>query len=183
MKKDNRWIHGKRKFVGPALPKNLKGVTCCLFQEAVFDIKVGKEIYLAILEKSDYSETYGSLKDIKLFCNTGVGRTTHGIIIFIIFSVYNESNHISDYELFLNPHNMKTINMISSLGQQLYLKVVVYNSEQDHLCNLFILENVFGFDELPGNLAQVIDKEDQGNFAKAKEEFINRYTLQDLLKM
>jgi len=169
--------------VAPPLPKNFKSATGCLFQEAIFDTKVGTEIYLAILEESDYSETLGSLKDINLFCKTGVGRTAHGMVAFLIFNVYNKSYHISDYELFLNPHNMKTINMLFSLGQQSYLKVVIYDSERDRLCNLFELENVFGFDEFVGTLAQVIGNEVQGDFSKAKEEFTNRYTFEDLLEM
>ena len=73
--------------------------------------------------------------------------------------------------------------MLSSLGQQSYLKVVIYDSERDHLCNLFELENVFGFDEFVGTLAQVIGNEVQGDFSKAKEEFTNRYTFEDLLEM
>lgn len=105
------------------------------------------------------------------------------MVAFLVFNVYNKSNHISDYELFLNPHSMKTINLLSSLGLQSYLKVVIYDSERDCLCNLFELENVFGFNEFVGTLAQVIGNEVPGDFKKAKEEFMKRYSLEELLKM
>jgi len=97
--------------------------------------------------------------------------------------MYDISKHLSDYELFMNPHNMKTINILSSLGMQSFLKVVIYDSERDCVCNLFDIANSFGFSEYVGTLAQVIGNEDPGDFSKAKEEFMNKYTLNDLLKM
>jgi len=100
MHKDNRWVHGKREFAAPALPDNLKGVTGCLFQEAIFDPKIGSEYYLAILEESDYCETLGSLESINLFCTTGVGRTNNGVVAFLIFS-------LSDITYIPHPKNMK----------------------------------------------------------------------------
>jgi len=183
MHKDNRWIHGKRTFVAPPLPKNLKGATGCLFQEAIFDPKVGSEIYLAILEEPDYCETLGSLERIDMFCKTGVGRTNNGMVVFLILRLFERNEHLSDYELFLNPHNMKTINMLSSLGLQSFLKVVIYDSKRDRVCNLFEIVNSFGFSEFVGTLAQVIGNEKQGDFSKAQEEFMSEYTLSDLLEM
>jgi len=183
MRKNNRWVHGKREFVAPPLPNNLKYATGCLLQEAIFDHEVGSEIYLAILEEPDYCETYSSLERINLFCKTGAGRTNNGIVAFVIFSLLEENKHLADYELFLNPHNTKTIEMLSSLGLQSFVKVVIYDSQRDRVCNLFDIENSFGFSEFVSSLAQVIRNERRRDFAKAKEEFMNKYSLKDLLEM
>ena len=183
MHKDNLWVHGKREIVAPPLPDNLKYANGCLFQEAIFDHKVGSEIYLAILEELDYCETYGSLERIKIYCKTEAGRTNNGIIAFAIFSLLNRNEHLSDYELFLNPHNIKTLNMLSALGLQSFLKVVIYDSQRDRVCNLFEIDNSFGFSEFTSTLEQVIGNEQQGDFSKAKKEFMKKYTLNDLLEM
>ena len=72
MHKDNRWLHGKHTFVAPPLSKNLKGATGCLFQEAIFDPKVGSEIYLAILEETDYL-----LSNQQIFPTRNLKKTRH----------------------------------------------------------------------------------------------------------
>ena len=114
MRKYNKWLHGKIEFVAPALPKDLRGRTGCIFQKGVFDSKVGDEIFLLILEDKEFSMVLSKFLSFNLFCKTGVARTDYGLVAFLVFSVYDGPKYVSAYELFLNPHNMETIRMLSS---------------------------------------------------------------------
>lgn len=167
MIKDNKWLHGKHEFIAPFLAKELKGAMGCFFQEGVFDPEVREEIYLIILEDHQFSENLASLKSFNLFCKNGVGRTSYGVVAFLVFSVYDSSEYISAYELFLNPQKMETIRLLSSLGLQPHLKVIIFDSERDCLRDLLEFENVFAFQDFVGTLAQVIGSEPEGDFSKA----------------
>ena len=183
MLKKNKWTHGKHEFVAPPLPKELLGATGCLLNEVIFDPRVGKEVFLTIYETQEYSKSLASLGGFNLFCKSGILRTSHGTIAFLLFSVYDRSDYISSYELFLNPFNTKTIQLLSSLGQQTHLKVVIYDSEVDCLRDLVEFENVFGFSEFVGILAQVIGHEPEIDFTKGQQEAMSKYTIEDLLKL
>lgn len=183
MLKKNKWTHGKHGFVPPPLPKELLGATGCLLIEAIFDPHVGKEVLLAICENQEYSKSLASLGGFNLFCKSGVIRTSHGTIAILLLSVYDRSEYICSYELFLNPFNVKTIQLLSSLGQQTHLKVVIYDSEVDSLRDLVEFENVFGFSEFVGELAQAIGHEPEIDFTKAQEEAMSKYTIEGLLKL
>jgi len=43
-------------------------------------------------------------------------------------------------------------------------------------------ENLFGFSKIAGTITQVIGHEKKGDFGKARQELMSRYTIDDLLK-
>lgn len=167
----------------PPLPREQLGITGCRFEEGIFDSNVGSEFFLTIFENEQYSEALANLGSFKLFCRSGVVRTDHGVVVFLLFSIYDQSEYFSSYELFLNPYEMGTIRLLSSLGQQTHLKVILYDSEENHLRDMIELENIYGFSDIAGKIAQVIGHEKEGDFLKAQQELMNRYTIDDLLKL
>lgn len=181
MKKDNRWTHGKVEFVAPPLPPALQGVTGCSFQEAIFDPNVGNEIYLAIFEESQYAHGLAKLRQFDLFCKTGVVRTSHGPLAFALFTVYDGKEYNSAYELFLDPYEGETIRLLSSAGLQSHFKVLIYDSVQGRLVDLFEFGNIYRFDDFAVGLAKAIGHEPRGDFVRAKAEFMRKYSIDDLI--
>jgi hypothetical protein len=182
MRKNNHWVHGNVKLILPPLPKELLGSNGCFFQHAIFDQNIGKEVYLALLE-SQLSETFHSMKTVEMYCKNGVSRTIYGIIAFLLFSFYSAHEYISSYEMYLNPFDPGSIDLLSKLGQQTHLKLLVFDSYSDELRNFFEFENTYGFDKYLENLTKIIDDQSPVDFLKAKEEFMSKYTIEDLINM
>ena len=89
MHKGNRWKGGGGKFILPPLPENLKDTIGCSLEKAIFDPKVGFEMYLEIREDPKYCDIYCTLDRINLNCKTGIGRANSGEVAFFIFSLFN----------------------------------------------------------------------------------------------
>jgi len=183
MLKNNKWTHGKGKFVLPPLRKEDLGLVGCRFHEGNFDPSVGPEFFLTIFDNHENSEALAKLGSFRLFCKGGMVRTDHGIIVFLLFSIYDQSEYDSSYELFLNPYEMETICLLSSLGQQTHLKVILYDSEEDHTRSMIEFENVYDFSDIAGKIVQLIGHEKPGDFQKAQQELMTLYTIEDLLKL
>ena len=181
MHKDNKWRNGPTTLEIPQLSSDLRGATGCCFQEAIFDPDVGQEVYLLILEEREYAEAYARTRPFNLLCTSGVVRTTHGIVAFLIWTVAAGSPAESQVEQFLNPSKLETIQLLSALGQQSHMKAMIVDSGSSSVCDWFEFENTFGFGDLCGVMAESIGHEPSGDFQAAVGEVMEKYSLQDLL--
>jgi hypothetical protein len=183
VRKNTQWTHGKGKFVAPLLPSQLRGITGCLFREAVFDQAVGNEVYLAIFEQAECARDLARLRQFNLFCKNGVVRTSHGLVAFALFTIYDGEEYNSAYELYLNPYEGDTLKLLSSAGLQSHFKVVIYDTVQNRLVQLLEFENVYRFGEFSDGLAEIAEREPCGDFQRAQGELMQRYSMDDLLKL
>ena len=183
MRKNTQWTHGKGEFVAPPLPPRFKETTGCLFQEGVFDQAVGNEVYLAIFERAECARDLARLRQFNLFCKNGVVRTSHGLVAFALFTVYDGEEYNSAYELYLNPYEGDTLKLLSSASLQSHFKVVIYDTVQNRLVQLLEFENVYRFDEFSEGLAEIAEHEPRGDFQQAQGELKQRYSMDDLLRL
>lgn len=181
MRKRNKWKHGRIELVVPPLPTEVQGRTGCQFYEAVFDVDIGLEVYLAILETGDYARAFADTKPFNLFCNKGMVRTDHGIVGYLIWTIAQGSPVETVNDQFVNPHESELIRMMSALGQQTYMKTLIIDSITSEVSGWFEFENTFGFSEYCGAMAQSIGHEPAGDFQAAMAEVMERYTTNDLL--
>ncbi|MEO0130952.1 MAG: hypothetical protein ABIK76_04605 [candidate division WOR-3 bacterium] len=183
MRKFNKLPQENAIFKAPQLPKEELGIVGLRFHEAIFDLNIGPEFCLVIFEKHEYSKLLARIKEFSLFCKAGVARTSHGIISFLIFIIYNNGKYFSSYELILNPYKIETFQLLSSLSQQTHLKLIIYDSEKNLLQRIVEFENNFGFSDIAQKLAQTIDNKNEGDFQKAQQEFMITYSIKDLLNI
>jgi hypothetical protein len=181
MLKRNKWTHGRTTLEIPRLPTEWHGATACQFQDAVFDPKTGSEVCLLILDSAEYARAYSKVRPFNLYCTSGLVRTSHGVVAYIVWTVAAGSQGESQTEQFLNPHNADIIRLVSALGQQTHMKALVVNSDTGQLCDWFEFENNFGFRDFCGIMAQSIGHEPAGDFQAAMAEVMEQYTTADLL--
>lgn len=176
----NRWFGGNVKLIIPPLPPQYLRQNGPLFQSFTFDPKIGDEVALFFLEDPQFSYELGHLKPFNLWANNGVARTSKGTIAFILWSITSRQGHIVDYEHLLNPFNIDTIYLLSSLGQQSCLKVIIVDSNSSEVNGFYEIENVFEFDNFASGIAKVIGHETIADFSETQTAFRSEFTLEEL---
>ena len=183
MRKSNKWAQGPVTLNVPPLPPDLIGSTGCRFESATFSLKIGVEVYLAVLETPECARAYANLRPFNLFRVQGLVRTSHGVVAFIVWTVAANSSRETKMEQFLNPHSGETVALVSALGQQTYLKVLIVDSSTSQVCDWYEFKNSFGFDKFCAAMALSIGHEAVGDFNEAVAELTSIYSTEDLLDL
>jgi hypothetical protein len=181
MKRENRWLHGTKHFVLPALPQDLKGRHGCKFYRMTFDALVGEEICAVFMEEPDFSDQYGEIAPFNLIAHSGLVRTPHGVVAFVVWQIAANSPHEVMVEQYLNPHNMGTIRLIASAANQTHFKLVVINNQSGEVTAFIDFENIFQFDRLVSAMATAIGHEPEGDFGAATQHVISNMTIPELI--
>ena len=182
MRLQNKWMQGEYVLRPPPLPAALVGSSSCTLQQATFDTDIGREGYIAILEDPDYCAKLTSLSPFNFHSKSGAIRTSHGLILFFVFQIFEGERNECTYETFLNPYRIETIQMLSGAGQQSHLKVLLVNSVSAECCNWWEFDNTFNLNEVAANVARAIGNKPAGRFEDAQQEVRDNYSLDDLLQ-
>ena len=180
MSSHNRWTGGDVKLIVPPLPPSYHGQSGALFQTLVFSPQVGQEVALFLLDDPAFARELGQLKPFHLNAKTGAVRTSAGLIAFVIWTVSSDGRHIVDYEHPLNPFHADTIEMLSALGRQTHLKVVILDSIDSEVVGFYELDNNFRFDRLAAGLSKLIRQEPVADFSATQAALRREFSLEQL---
>ena len=142
MRKQNRWIHGHRNFALPSLPDEMKGQTGCRFYRATIDTAVGEEVYLCLMEESQYVGAYARVNPFNVIAHTGFARRPFGVIAYIVWQIAAGSPQEFFTEQYLNPHRIETIQLVSSAANQTHLKLIIIDNQTTEVGAFVDFENV-----------------------------------------
>ena len=180
MFKNNKWTKGPKQLIFPPLTEELLGKCGCRLQKATFDPMVGDEVYLLLLEGTDFCQELARTRPFNILCKSGLVRTNHGLVLFLLFTITDGKREVASYELLLNPHQIGSIEMLSAWGQQSHLKAVLMDNHSSEEIDWFEFENNYGMDKVVSTIAECIGHEDRGDFQLAQQEFFDNYELNDL---
>ena len=183
MRKNNRWTLGARNFVLPDLPEDQKGRHGCRFHSTTFDPAVGEEVFVLFMEEPDFVDQYSQIAPFNLLAQSGLVRTPHGVVAFIVWQIAAGTPSEIMVEHFLNPQKIETLRLVSSVAKQTHLKLVIINNETGEVGGFIDFDNVFGFNELASAMAIAIGHEPEGDFGSAMQHVMNTMTVQDLLEL
>lgn len=183
MKKENRWTHGTRDFVFPALSADLKGRHGCNLHRMTFDTTIGEEICAVYMEDPAYVDQFSKVHPFNLFAHTGLARTPHGLVAFIVWQIAAHSPQEVMVEQYLNPQNIGTIRLVASAANQTHFKLIVINNQTAETAAFVDFENVFEFDQLVSGMALAIGHEPEGDFGAATQHVMNNMTIPELLAL
>jgi hypothetical protein len=181
MKKENPWTHGARDFVFPALSADLKGRHGCNLHRMTFDTTIGEEICAVYMEEPNFAAQFSKVAPFNLIAHTGLARTPHGLVAFIVWQIAAQSPQEVMVEQYLNPQNIGAIRLIASAASQTHFKLVVINNQNSEVAAFIDFENVFQFDQLVSAMAIAIGHEPEGDFDAATQYLINNVTIPELL--
>jgi len=167
----------------PKLPLPLaeyRGAANCFLLQATLDPKVGSEVCLVILEPSKGKEL-ANLQPFELFCDATISKTDHGLVAFLLWTIREGQRLVAWYELFLDPHKMETIKLLSAWSQQTHLKAIVMDSACERVEACIKAKNVFDVDQLLMTLVKKVAHDTEGDFQLAKEQFLREHSIEKLL--
>jgi hypothetical protein len=181
MRKENRWTYGTMDFVYPALPANLRGRHGCGLHRMTVDDAIGEEVCAVYMEDPAYADQFSKVHPFNLIAHTGLARTPHGVVAFIVWQIAAHSPQEVMVEQYLNPQSIATIRLVASAANQTHFKLIVINNQTAETAAFVDFENVFGFDELVSGMALAIGHEPEGDFAAASQHMMKTMTVPDLL--
>lgn len=183
MRKQNPWTHGERNFHFPALPADLKGRHGCILHRMTFDKAIGEEVCAVYMEDPAYVEQFREVRPFNLIAHTGLARTPHGVVAFIVWQIAAHSPQEVMVEQYLNPQNIGTIRLVASATNQTHFKLIVINNQTAETAAFVDFENVFEFDQLVSGMALAIGHEPEGDFAAASQHVMKTMTVLDLIAL
>jgi hypothetical protein len=179
----NKWTKGERHLIRQPLPADMLGITGCRLDRGIIDDNVGSEVFVTILEGSDFSQKLVAIEPLTFFCKTGMGNMDKGLIIFLVFSVFNDSERLAAYEMFLNPFETGAIDLLTDLARQSHIKVLLHDSDCDEIRGFYEFENNLSIDKFVDSVNLITRGRSPGDFELAKSEFMDRYSLEDMLEL
>lgn len=181
MRKENCWTLGTRNFVLPALPADMRGRNGCKLHQMTFDASIGEEICAVYFEEPKYTDQFRRIHPFNLIAHSGLARTPHGVVAFIVWQIAAQSHQEVLMEQFLNPNNIGTIRLVASAANQTHFKLLVINNHTAEVAAFVDFENVFQFGRLASAMALAIGHEPEGDFAAASQHLMDTTTVQQLL--
>lgn len=92
---NNKWTQGARRWTFPPLPIGIKGQVGCRLEKEIIDSSVGEELFVVILDDPTYAGQLANTKPFELFCASGMAETSHGAVIFLLFTVKSRGREIT----------------------------------------------------------------------------------------
>ena len=181
--RNNKWPHDKEPPQLPLLPDKYQGPASGLLLEATWDAAIGPEVYLVIFDPCRREElaTCAGWRPLQLLCSATIGRTDHGLVLLLLWTIHDGPKGVAWYKLFLDPHRMDTLKLLSAWSQQTHLKVFVVNSLDQRVECWGDFENRFDVNRLIMTVVKNIAHENQGNFQLAQKQFLQEHSVEELL--
>ncbi|MFZ4381315.1 MAG: hypothetical protein ACOYO0_05025 [Sandarakinorhabdus sp.] len=181
MLKHNQWTHGERDFALPPLPAHHIGKPGPMLMSMTFDAAIGAEVCLMVKEEPGYAEQMGRVTPLNLLATTGMIRTPFGLVAYIIWTVAAQSEAEVQFEHFLNPAEMSTLQLLASAANQTHFKLVVANCITSAVTAFVDYENVFDLGGLAEAIVGTMGHEPPSDFGRAVDHVKATVPLQTLL--
>lgn len=183
MLKNTKWTLGERNFVLPPLPKEMLGQQGCSLQRGTFDPAVGQEVYLSFREEPGYAEGYAEVQPLMLLATTGMMRTPHGLVAFIVWQIAVGSPHQIAVDHYINPQNAASISLLADAGRQTHFKLLIMNNKTSVVTAFVDFENTFELGEFAESISQLSADQSVGDFRAASQYVMGNMSVTELLEL
>ena len=191
-KLNNKWEIEKVHFILPELPQELHQMEGILPFNLALDSKIGTEVVLLWFDRTPFIYELAKVKPFRLHLHSGLSRTSHGPIGFLVFFVPDPNNAdipFASTDCHINPFNPQHLSTFRDLARQSHWHVVLVDKE-DNVVDLYEFNNNYKLNDTIDHIEEVcLDNERNAllmgsdSFDAAKQEFCLKYTLDDLLKL
>lgn len=151
----------------------------------IIENRIGSEIVLLLFDKTPFVSTLAEMRSLALVLKSGLVKTSHGPVIYLLFYSPNAATPYSPYFAhvhIVNPLDAEVMATWRALAQQSHWHLILVDGDRQ-VKSVDQYENVFGLDETLADHAGAVDDTQPGDFTLATQEFHSKHTLQDLLNM
>ncbi|MEI8196095.1 MAG: hypothetical protein WCI73_09320 [Phycisphaerae bacterium] len=151
----------------------------------VFVDRIGTETALLLFDKTPFIYEIVKLRPFTLRMITGLLRTSHGTVMFLLFYVPDPRSPEKPFftmEVHLNPLDPQMVLPWCDLARQTHWHLVLLDAQGQQV-DFFEFENTFDLVKALEVVGEACKSEKCGNFNAAKQEFTEQYSLEDLFRM
>ncbi len=182
MKQNTKLTLGNGRFSVDDFPVELKNHNGLVAMPAIIDFTIGEEIVLYWIDRTPFIKEVAAQKPLRLVCHGGIYKTNFGPIIWFLFYVPPLdyiSPPIASMEVLINPSETNHMSYWRRLVNQTHVHIALIG-EGNQVHGFYEYENNFRIQNTLDVFALEFASFPRGDFLKAKEEFSNRYTLEEL---
>ena len=151
----------------------------------ILDERIGSEMALLLIDKTPFIYTLAKVKPFDLMLKTGMVATSHGPIAFLLFYVPQKGTPGDPYfahDYHLNQFDAGMMATWRDLARQSHWHLILLDADRQ-VQGVLEFENVYGLGEALDQMTQAIEGMQRSNYALAKQEFCDQYSLKDLFEL
>lgn len=151
----------------------------------IIDLIVGEEIGLYWLDRTPFIQELASIRPFRLMLQTGLFRSAYGPLLWLLFYVPNpqpEPQPFASVECHVNPSEVSQVNTWHRLANQTHWHLTLLGADNE-VADFFEFENDFELDASLSMMTRACQGLPVTDFARAKQEFWETYTMADLYRM
>jgi hypothetical protein len=182
---NNQLTRGSKHFVLPPLPPELRAAEGLIPWRLALDPNVGSEMVLLLLDRTPFVEDLAKIRPFDLRLKTGLVRTSHGPLCFLLFYVPNPMRPGAVYfsiDVHVNPLDPLHLITWRDLARQSHWHLILVGAN-DKIVDLFEFQNTFDVGQTLDQFKSLSSSTPEGDFDQAKVEFSATYTVEHLLQM
>lgn len=189
---NNKWTFGKTKFTGIAVPDPYKNFNGIFTLNVILDKSIGSEVVFYNRDETDFIYDISKVRPFELFMKSGIVGTDFGPLLFLLFFLPDpriEDRPFAMFDIHLNPLKQEFLLPFYDLSRQSHWHLFLLNKKNEQV-GFFEFKNNYGLYEALQSVEETVRTiEEAGigmkstDFWKAKEAFMNKYSLDELYGM
>ena len=182
MRHNTKLTLGPGYFEAHDFPRALAGQSGILPMPVTIDLTVGEEVGLYWLDPTAFIFELAAVRPFKLFMRGGLFRSKHGPLMWQLFYVPNpkpEPQPFASVECHIDPCDSQQVGIWRRLANQTHWHLTLLGAG-NQVADFFEVENVFRLDDALDTMEQACRGMRVTDFMAAKQEFWERFTMDDL---
>ncbi len=174
-----------RHFEVNAFPPQLAAAEGLMPLPVVVDFAVGEEIVFFWIDRTAFVHELAAVRPFQFFLNFGLFRSDYGPLAWMLFFVPNPispSLPFASVECILNPFEPSQVALWRRLSNQTHWHLTLLG-EGDAVADFFEFENSYNLTDSLDAMEAACSGMPAGDFVRARQQFWDRYTLEDLYAM
>ena len=144
------------------------------------------EIMLYYFDKTSFIYELAKLNPFSLLLKSILYQTSQGYIVCAFFYFPNPSNPntvFASFENYINLYNPKVLSEYYELSRQSHWHLTLVQTEKREIVDVFEFENSYNLEDTLNKAVRITRSAPRGDFMKAKQEFMDTFTMEDLFLM
>lgn len=144
------------------------------------------ESILYYFDRTPFIYKLSEIKPFRLNLKPILYQTAYGYILCLFFYVPNPQNPEMDFfssENYVNLYDPNVLGQFFQLARQSHWHLYLVQAEKREVVNVFEFENTFDLEKTLNKAVSLTRNAPRGDFMKAKKEFMDTFTMDDLFRM
>lgn len=144
------------------------------------------EIMLYYFDKTSFIYKLANLKPFTLNLKSVLYQTSHGFIVCAFFHFLDPENPqqmFAGLESYINVYNPVILSEYYQLSRQSHWHLFLVQTEKREVVDVFEFENCYDLEDTLNKVVKATRNAPRGDFMKAKQEFMDTFTTDDLFHM